>query len=82
MRRLARLASIQMNKQAYNDQSIIQYLLGSLPEAEAERFDELSFTDDEFAEELKAAEKELVDAYARGELAGAALEQFKSYYLA
>ena len=82
MRRLARLASIQMSKQAYNDQTIIQYLLGSLPEAEAERFDELSFTDDEFAEELKAAEKDLVDAYVQGELTGVESEQFKTYYLA
>lgn len=71
-----------MSKQAYNNQTITQYLLGSLPEAEAERFDELSFTDDEFAEALKLTEKDLVDAYVQGELTGAALEQFKSYYLA
>ena len=71
-----------MSKQAYNDQIVTQYLLGSLPEAEAERVDELSFTDDEFAGELKAAEKDLVDAYVQGDLTGAALEQFKSYYLA
>lgn len=71
-----------MTKQIYNDQAITRYLLGSLPEAEAERLDELSFTDDEFAGALKVAEKDLVDAYVRGELSGAALERFKSYYLA
>ncbi len=71
-----------MNKQAYNTQTMTQYLLDSLPEAEAERFDELCFTDDEFAEALNAAEKDLIDAYVQGELAGAALKQFKSYYLA
>jgi len=71
-----------MSKQAYNDQIVTRYLLGSLPEAEAERLDELSFSDDEFTEALGTAEKDLIDAYVQGELSGAALEQFKSYYLA
>lgn len=71
-----------MSTQNYDGQKIIEYLLGALPEAEAERFDELSFTDDEFADLLALAEKDLVDAYARGELDGATLEKFKSHYLA
>src|SRR5437764_14399129 len=70
-----------MSKPTYNNQTINEYLLGSLPEAEAERLDELSFTDDEFAETLRAAEKDLVDAYVQGELVGTALERFKSHYL-
>src|SRR5207248_54871 len=70
-----------MSKRTYNNQTINEYLLGSLPEAESERLDELSFTDDEFAEALRAAEKDLVDAYVQGELGGAALERFKSHYL-
>ncbi len=82
MRRLARLASIQMSKKTYNNQTITRYLLGSLAEAEAERFDELSFTDDEFAEALSVAEKDLVDAYVQGELTGVESEQFKTHYLA
>lgn len=71
-----------MSKQTHNDQTLTRYLLGALPEAEAERLDELSFTDDEFAEALKAAEKDLVDAYVQGELSGATLEHFNSHYLA
>lgn len=71
-----------MEKRTYNNQDITAYLLGSLPEAETERFDELSFTDDEFADELKSAEKDLVDAYVNGELKGTRLDRFKSYYLA
>lgn len=71
-----------MSEQAYNSQMITQYLLGFLPETDTERFDELSITDDEFTDSLKAAEKDLVDAYVQGELTGAALEQFKSHYLA
>ena len=71
-----------MSKETYNDRSIVRYLLNSLPEAEAERFDELSIADVEFAEALSAAEKDLVDAYIQGELSGAELENFRSYYLA
>lgn len=71
-----------MSKQTYNDQTITRYLLGSLPEVEAEHYDELSFTDDEFAESLKAAEKDLIDAYTENELTGEELEQLKSHYLA
>ena len=59
-----------MTKQTYNQQTISEYLLGSLPEAEAERLDQLSFTDDEFSAVLEAAEKDLVDAYVQGELRG------------
>jgi hypothetical protein len=71
-----------MSEVSYNDQGIADYLLGSLPSAEAERYDELSVSDDEFAAALNAGEKDLVDAYVHGELAEPALERFKSHYLA
>ena len=71
-----------MNNPAVNNDTIVKYLLGSLPEAETERLDELSITDDEFAVALSAAEKDLVDGYVQGELTGATLEGFRSYYLA
>src|SRR5467141_4149827 len=71
-----------MSEQTFDQQAVAQYLLGALPEAETERLDELSITDAEFAEALQVAEKDLVDAYVQGELNGAALERFRSYYLA
>lgn len=71
-----------MQKQTYDNQMLRGYLLGSLPADETELFDEMSFTDDRFADELSAAEKDLTDEYARGELSGVELEKFKSYYLA
>jgi hypothetical protein len=70
-----------VNKETYDNQLITDYLLGVLSETETERFDEMSFTDDEFAERLRAVENELVDAYVRGELHGKTLERFKSFYL-
>jgi hypothetical protein len=71
-----------MSKQTYDNQTITDYLLGSMPEAETMRFDELSVTDNEFAETLKAAENDLVDAYVQGELTGEELERFRFHYLA
>jgi hypothetical protein len=71
-----------MSKQLHDDQTLTQYLLGSLSEAERERLDELSLTDDEVAEALQVVEQDLVDAYVQDELIEAARAQFKSYYLA
>ena len=71
-----------MDKTAYDQRKMRAFLLGSLSEAETELFDELSFTDDRFAEELSASEKDLTDAYARGELAGEELASFENHYLA
>lgn len=64
------------------NQVITQYLLGSLPEGESGRLDELSITSQEFAEVLSASEKDLIDAYVQGELSGTVLAQFESHYLA
>jgi hypothetical protein len=61
--------------------TIRDYLLGQLPATEAERLDELSIADDTVAEQISAAEHDLVDAYVRGELRGAVLEQFRATYL-
>ena len=71
-----------MNDPTKNNQTSTEYLLGALPEAETERLDELSITDNEFAESLQAAETDLVDAYVLGELTGTDLERFKTHYLA
>jgi hypothetical protein len=68
------------DKQEFDDQVLIRYLLGSLPEAEADRLDELSIADDEFAWRLSAVENDLVDAYARGDLPRETLEPFNAHY--
>lgn len=64
-----------------DEQKLIEYLLGRLPEDEAVRLDELSITDDSFALRLNDAENDLVDAYVRGELSGETQERFRSFYL-
>ncbi len=69
------------SEQGRDDQLLVRYLLGSLPEKEAERLDELSIADDEFAVRLHAVENDLVDEYVRGELSGETLDRFRSFYL-
>jgi len=64
-----------------DDQLLIRYLLGALPDEEAERLDELSISDTEFSWRLKAVENDLVDAYVKNELSGETLERFRTFYL-
>ena len=70
-----------MERTIPSDQLITQYLLGSLSVEETDRLDELSMSDDEFAQRLQAIENDLVDAYVGGELSGQALQQFNAFYL-
>lgn len=71
-----------MSEQSWNEQLIIDYLLGDLPESETERLDELSVANDEFAEFLLVVENDLVDAYVRNELPENKRARFQSHYLA
>ena len=68
-------------QQRFDDQVLVRYLLGTLPEEEAERLDGLSITDDSFAWRLNAIEDDLVDGYVRGEFSGENLARFKEFYL-
>jgi hypothetical protein len=71
-----------MTTENYSVQTLRDYLLGQLSEPDTERLDELSIVDDVCAERIRAVEFDLVDAFARGELRGEALEHFRSRYLA
>jgi hypothetical protein len=63
------------------DAQIVRYLLGLLPDADADRFDEASIADDEFAARLRSVEADLVDGYVRGTLDLTTLTRFESFYL-
>jgi hypothetical protein len=70
-----------MNDETYTNEEITSYLLGALPAERADFLDELSFTDERFAELLNISEKDLLDAFVQGELSGDELERFNFYYL-
>lgn len=65
-----------------DDRLLVQYLLGTLAEGEAERLDELSIADDAFAWRLRVAEHDLIDAYLNGELSDPLREQVRTWYTA
>jgi len=71
-----------MSESPIQKEILAQYLLGSLRFAETERLDELSITDDEFVESLRAAEYDLIDAYVADDLSDADRQRFDSHYLA
>jgi hypothetical protein len=73
---------LPIDKNAINDRMLVQYLLGRLPEEDAERLDELSVADDAIAVRLDEVENTLVDAHVRGELAPEDEGPFRSFYLA
>jgi hypothetical protein len=65
-----------------DDRQLIRYLLGLLPEDEAQRYDEQSIVDDDVAARLRQVENDLVDAYVRGTLDEEFRQRFESFYLA
>jgi anti-sigma factor RsiW len=64
-----------------DDQQLVRYLLGLLPDEDAERVEELTFTDEEVAGRVRAVEHDLVDAYVRGTLPAERRQQFEAFYL-
>jgi hypothetical protein len=71
-----------VRREPARDDEIIRYLLGELSEDDAERLDEQSVVDDDFAARLRVVEDDLVDAYASGRLTGDRLKRFEAFYLA
>jgi len=64
-----------------DDRQLVRYLLGLLPEEDADRLDEQSIVLDEVAARLSCVENDLVDAYVSGALEADILERFESFYL-
>ncbi len=62
-------------------QELVRYLLGMLPDDEAERLDEESIADKDLALRLEAVEHDLIDAYVSGTLGGETLGRFEACYL-
>jgi anti-sigma factor RsiW len=70
-----------VGQKAENEELIIQYLLGDLPEKELSRVEDHYFDDDAFFEEMAIVEEELIDDYVRGHLAGRDREKFENSFL-
>src|SRR5262245_53725294 len=64
------------------DEVLRAYLLGLLPEGEADALEELYFGDPEAFDRMRAAEDDLLDDYAAGRLGSTEKGAFESRYLA
>ena len=63
------------------DEHITAYLLEELTEQESEQFEEQCFAQDEWPDQLDAAEQDLIDAYLRNELTSERKRRFQERYL-
>jgi hypothetical protein len=63
------------------DERIFSYLLRELSEEESERFEEEGFPREDWPEEVRLAEDDLVDAYLHGELTPEQRRHFEKNYL-
>src|SRR3954464_11578045 len=59
-----------VSRESVHDQQLIRYLVGLLPDDEAEPLDEQSIVDDETAARLRCLENDLVDDHVSGKLEG------------
>ncbi len=66
---------------AADDAIIVRYLLGQLPDAERDPFEDRYFVSEALHEQLQAIEEELVDAYVDGELTGEDLTCFERLFI-
>ena len=69
------------HKSVPDDDQLVRYVLGLLPDEQTERLDEASIADDEVAARLRVVEDDLVDSYVRGTLEPERRARFESYYL-
>lgn len=70
-----------MTSQTNNEQLLVRYLLGELPEPEQLRLEERFFLDNELYEQLVVLEEELLYDYVQGRLARRERERFEQRFL-
>jgi hypothetical protein len=71
-----------MNSQAYSNDDLVQYLLGKLTAERLEAIEQQILLDDDFHQEMKIAEEELLDNYIHGQLNAQDRRLFESNFLA
>ncbi len=70
-----------MNRSPNNEDRLVQYLLGLMPEEEMIELEEAYLLNDDLNEELQAMERELIDRYLEGSLSDTERIRFESFFL-
>ena len=65
-----------------NEQKIVSYLLGELPEAEQVEIEDRAFADENVLQEIRAVEQDLLDDYVSGDIPAEKLRKFETHFLA
>jgi hypothetical protein len=77
----ARRADLAMETTFRNDEPIVRYLLGDLPEEEQIRLEDRAFSDQEYMQNILDAESDLIDEYVRGGLSESERRRFERRFL-
>jgi hypothetical protein len=72
---------MSVKQPAYDDQTIIRYLLNDLSEADQESFEEAYLKDQGLFEQLRSHEEELIEDYVKGDLSRRERRLFERRYL-
>jgi CHAT domain-containing protein len=64
-----------------SEEMAVRYLLGALSEDESRQIEERYFAGSDLYDQLRAAERDLIDRYARGDLSGADRQRFEDRFL-
>lgn len=70
-----------MESKALEENLIVRYLLGNLPEEEQARLEDQAFADREYLRSIEDAENDLIDEYVRGALTADERRRFESRFL-
>ena len=65
-----------------NQEMIVKYLLGELPEKQQAEIEDQAFQDEQYLQSILAVENDLIDEYVRGEIPPAKRQKFESHFLA
>ena len=65
-----------------NEELIIRYLLGQLPEAQQVEIEDSAFQNQQYMQDILAVESDLIDEYVRGEIPRDNSEHFEKHFLA
>src|SRR5215510_4345778 len=70
-----------MSRSLKNEDRLVQYLLGLIPEEEQIELEDLYLLDDDLNDELQAVERELMDSYLEGTLSEDQRNRFEQFFL-
>ena len=70
-----------MTRSQSNEDRLVRYLLGLMPEKERTELEDVYLLDDDLNQEIQAAERDLIDRYLDGSLSEIERKRFETFFL-